>query len=87
VILEKLIVEIDGNLSGLTRELTKAERSLQQTGQKLESIGRQLSLSVTLPLIGAGVAASKFASDAEEAANKFGVVFGASASRAVLPIQ
>lgn len=45
----------------------------------LSTAGRTLTTGITLPLIGAGAAAVKFASDLEESQNKVDVAFGNSA--------
>jgi phage-related protein len=47
----------------------------------METVGRNLTAGVTLPIIGAGVIAAKWASDAEESANKVNVVFGEQAKQ------
>lgn len=57
----------------------KMAAAFSQAGDKIGGIGRTLSTSLTLPLVGAGVIATKWASDAAEAANKVNVVFGQSA--------
>ena len=65
-----------------TAEFKKAEKSLKSFGDKLEaaskkmrSIGKKATAFVTLPILGIGAAMLKAASDAEETATKFGVVF------------
>ena len=57
----------------------KMAAAFSQAGDKIGGIGRTLTTSLTLPLVGAGVVATKWASDAAEAANKVNVVFGQSA--------
>jgi phage-related minor tail protein len=57
----------------------KMAAAFSQAGDKIGGIGRSLTTSLTLPLVGAGVVATKWASDAAEAANKVNVVFGQSA--------
>jgi hypothetical protein len=58
---------------------SKMAAAFSQAGEKIGGLGRSLTASLTLPLVGAGVIATKWASDAEEAANKVNVVFGQSA--------
>jgi len=48
----------------------------------MSSVGKALTLGVTAPLVGIGVAAIKAASDAQESAAKFDVVFGGAAAGA-----
>ena len=47
-------------------------------GDKLTGIGNRMTAGITVPVVGAGVAATKLASDYEEALNKTDVAFGAS---------
>lgn len=54
-------------------------KSLQDAGTMLDSAGNRLSAGVTAPLIAAGAAAVKFASDTAESVNKVEVAFGAAA--------
>lgn len=79
--LSHLIVRLDADIDGLTRGVTAADRAFVGLGQKMQKVGRGMSVAVTLPLTAIGVAATKMASDAEEAANKFDVVMGDSAER------
>ena len=79
--LSHLIVRLDADISGLERGTTAATRSMQNMGRRMQSIGTTMSAAVTLPLVGIGVASTKMAADAEEAANKFAVVMGDSADR------
>lgn len=51
-------------------------KSMKDVGAKLTDVGRGMTTYVTLPIIGAGVAATKFASDLSETKNKVNVVFG-----------
>ena len=53
----------------------KATRNFKKVGDEMRSLGRSMSLAVTLPLAVAGAGLLKLASDAEETQNKFDVVF------------
>ncbi len=55
-----------------TRQL---EKSLTSASKKFKTFGKNMSTFATLPLAAAGVGFIKLASDAEETANKFNVVF------------
>ena len=57
----------------------KMAAAFSQAGEKIGGLGRTLTASLTLPIVGAGVVATKWASDSAEAANKVNVVFGQSA--------
>jgi len=79
----KLVVEIVGDVAGLTRAYDEAvkrteglEGDLKTIGSRLTSIGSDLTLKVTAPLALAGVGMVKLASDAEETQAKFEQVFG-----------
>ena len=68
----RLLADSDDFQSGIQGALGKAEAF----GAKLAGIGSKLTLGITGPLVGAGVAAFKFASDAAESASKMEAVFG-----------
>jgi hypothetical protein len=65
-----------------TRSRSNVERledvgkRMQTIGAGMTSVGRGMTLGLTLPIVGAGVAAVKAASDLEETMNKVNVVFG-----------
>ena len=69
---KKSLGEAEGGLAAFSSKMEAA-------GSKLRSIGSTLTTGLTLPIVGAGVVATKWAMDAEEAANKVNVVFGQSA--------
>jgi len=52
------------------------EKSLANTGKAFQRFGKSMTTFVTLPILAAGAGFVKLASDAEETANKFNVVFG-----------
>jgi len=66
-------------IESLGKSATKLGSSLKAAGDSLTSFGKRASLFVTAPLVGAGIAATKFASDVEEASNKAQVTFNKSA--------
>ena len=79
-------IVITGDAARFKKSLGEAETGLagfsskmEAAGSKLRSIGSTLTTGLTLPIVGAGVVATKWAMDAEEAANKVNVVFGQSA--------
>lgn len=51
-------------------------KRMKSMGRRMRMVGRDLSMKLTLPIAAAGAAAVKMAADAEETANKMGVVFG-----------
>jgi len=56
-------------------------KELQDLGSKLTDVGKKLTTYITLPIIAAGTAAVKLASDYEENLNKVDVAFGESAAQ------
>ena len=62
--------------SELQTQMADIGTTVQNFGQKMTSLGQSLTATLTLPLVAAGAAAVKLASDTEEAANKVDVVFG-----------
>lgn len=63
--------------------MARAERSASNTGRSMMRAGSMMTMGVTVPFGLAAVAAVRFASDAEEAANKVRVVFGARGARVI----
>jgi hypothetical protein len=72
-------IRIGASTKQLEYQLKKAEKSLQATATKLQNIGTNLSLGVTAPILLAGGASFKMASNVEESLNKVRVAFGDSA--------
>jgi len=77
-----MTVGILGDISSLSKGMNKAVQDVGKfgdkctaIGEKVSSVGKSMSLAITLPLVGFGVAAVKFASDAEEIGSKFDAVF------------
>jgi hypothetical protein len=70
-----LLVKIRADSVEVDRELQRAGRSLERFGGRMNRVGRTLTLGLTVPILGAGAAALKTASDAEETQQKFDSVF------------
>lgn len=64
------------NMDSFRTSMQSVERTFQKTGDKLQNIGKKLSLGITLPIVALGAASLKSASDAEETFSKFDTVFG-----------
>jgi hypothetical protein len=73
-----LRVRLIGDASSLTNSLNVSEKKLKAFGDRAKRIGQNLSLKLTAPLVLAGGAAIKFASDFQESLNKVDVAFGKS---------
>lgn len=66
------IISLRDNFS---KNLSGINKNLRVTGQKIQSIGKTMSLAVTLPIVALGATAVKLASDFEETESKFFTVF------------
>jgi hypothetical protein len=74
--LASINIKFKADLSGFSTEMQTALRQIDKAGKQFQAIGRQMSTFVTLPLLAAGGAAIKFASDYNESMNKVDVAFG-----------
>lgn len=54
-------------IQAASKKLQDAGKKISEAGQKLQGVGKNLMTSVTLPIVGAGAAAFKFAADLEDA--------------------
>lgn len=89
----KLVLDVSdasSKLNNITKETKGIETETKKTtgkiglewkkvGTKLSSVGKDLTRNLTLPIIGIGIAALKYASDMEEVRSKTQAVFGDSA--------
>lgn len=78
-VIATLAVKLVADARELQEGLTKASGRLKDFGSKATAAGKSLTTNLTLPIAALGAASIKMASDAEEAASKFGVVFGSQA--------
>src|SRR5690625_1134538 len=60
-------VVLSGDMAGLEAALRRSEKSMERTAARLRSIGANLSLGVTAPLVGIGFAAMRAAGETEDA--------------------
>jgi len=84
-ILQTLIVPLTLDptkyLDGLNKVKGETDTSLSKLGSSLTSTGKKLTLGLTTPILGAGLAAVNFASDMNESLSKVEVVFKDSSDR------
>lgn len=73
--LETLSVRISTDLSSAVKGFDKLTRSAKRLGKEMASVGKSMSTAFTLPILAAGGATVKLASDAEEMQGKFNAVF------------
>lgn len=62
----ELNVRIGGEIKGLEAAIRRAERALDRAGQTLSAAGDRLTMSLTLPIVGLGVASIKSAGEIEQ---------------------
>lgn len=79
--LASINIRFKADLKQFSTEMQTALRELDKAGQKFQQIGRTLSVGLTLPIVAAGGAAIKFASDYEESLNKVDVAFKSSSGQ------
>ncbi|MEX0975035.1 MAG: phage tail tape measure protein [Bacillota bacterium] len=79
------LTKFDANMRQVESSIKTAEKNLEgfeKAGDRLTSMGKKLSLAVTLPILAIGTAATKMAMDAVESENLFEVSMGNMASTA-----
>lgn len=59
----KLNIRVGADIAPMQKQLKKAERSLASSGRRFAGIGNELSMTVSLPILGVGAAAIKAAGD------------------------
>lgn len=70
-----LKVVFSGDTTQLDKALTKTQRKLEGFSKSAKSIGTKMSIGLTAPIVAAGGAAIKLASDFQESLNKVDVAF------------
>src|SRR5665648_812778 len=74
--LAKLVVKLITDVTEFSKGMDTAVQKYAKIGKSMQSIGDSMTKGVTLPLLAAGTAAVKFASDLSETRNKTATVFG-----------
>lgn len=78
--LSSINIRFKVDLTEFSSQMQNVSREVKKSSESMKSIGGNLSTYVTLPVLAAGGAAVKFASDYEESLNKVNVAFGDSSS-------
>jgi hypothetical protein len=77
--LNELIVKVGADITDFLTKMKKLENDLQDVSDSFQAIGENMTTFVTLPMVAAGAASVKLASDMGETLNKVNVAFGDSA--------
>jgi len=78
-VIRSVLVKIGADISGLQNSLASAQSAMKNAGRRLSSIGSDLSMKISLPLAGIGVAVVKSAADFEQALSNIKAVTGSTA--------
>lgn len=78
---KNLIVRVGADLSALEKEMKSAQKKLKKYGNELTSVGKTLTLGITVPLVSIGAVGIKTASDLQEVQNVVDTAFGDSAGK------
>jgi len=70
-------IKIGADSKMFTSEIKKVQRTLRKQGRKLKRLGTSMSKSLTLPLVGVGLAATKTTAEFEQAMAKVKAISGA----------
>ena len=70
-----LLVKIGADIENLKKGMTEAQNKVNKTADAFKKAGTVMTVGVTAPLIAAGAASFKMASDVEESINKVEVAF------------
>ena len=76
---KKALRDLDGALGRTTAQMATFSAAASAVGKRMRTIGKTAMLHVTAPLVAAGFAAGKLASDLAESLQKSNVVFGRNA--------
>lgn len=71
-----LMVKLGADITDLNKKMNDAQKLVSQTADGMTKAGKIMTLGVTLPILAAGAAAFKMASDYNESLNKVEVAFG-----------
>ncbi len=70
---------ITADTTQLKKGMTDAQRSMDRMGKQMSKVGKSMTMKVTMPLVGAGVAAAKMAADFEFSMTQIETLVGRSA--------
>lgn len=76
-LLGQLNIKLGLDAKKFNKALSKAEKDMSKLGRSMENIGKNLSLSITAPLVGLGASIVKTAGNFEASMNRVGAITGA----------
>ena len=79
-VLTELVVKINGDLSGLQKELDRSTGAIRRFGHELAAAGRTLTLGLTLPVIGLGASTAQAAAQMDSLRRGLTTVSGSAAA-------
>ncbi|MDB1924057.1 hypothetical protein PMY56_13650 [Clostridium tertium] len=80
-VVRNLLVRAGADFSELQKEMQKAQKYMASAGKQITNIGKTLTLGITAPIIGIGIASVNAASDLAEVQNVIDTAFGDSAKK------
>jgi hypothetical protein len=75
------IKQISADFDVLKSKYAEQQEGLTKLGEGMANVGGKMSMFITLPILAAGAASFKLASDMEETTNKINVAFGTSSEK------
>lgn len=78
--LKELNIKIGADISDLQAKMRKAANTMRREGQRLSQLGNELTMTITAPLAGLGIAAVKSAGDMEALTNALKTTMGDAAA-------
>ncbi|MCK9518045.1 MAG: phage tail tape measure protein [Dehalococcoidia bacterium] len=74
-VIRSLVVRVGADLSEFDKSLKTMSKNLKSAGKEITAAGKSLTLGLTMPIVGAGAAAFKFAADVEDAVGAADQIF------------
>ncbi len=71
-----VVIRVVGDSKQFDKTMGDVEKRADSLSDKMGSAGKKLSIGLTLPIVGAGIAAFNMASDVDESLSQVGTVFG-----------
>ena len=78
---QNLKINITGDSSKLSNALSSASSKLSAFGSKMQSVGKSMTMKLTLPLVAAGAAATKMAFDFDKSMTSIQALVGVSSKK------